>query len=148
MAECLIKYDLKDLPTLRDLSAVKQIEEIQKNFVVVQNREEPTKYDLEYFSTDPRDAQTVLATIISTYEKHLDEEYCSPGADTVELLLKKRDEFLKEVKTVDQRLQAERTRTLVVSVPSVQLGSVAAEMMEEIEAKKILLEELIVVGSS
>ena len=149
LTKCLNKYNLKDLSTLRDLSAVKQIEEIQKNLVVVQNWPEAKRndgllsYDLEYFSTNPRDAQAVLATIISTYEKHLDEEYCSPGADTVELLLKKRDEFLKEVKTVDQRLQAERTRTLVVSVPSVQLGSVAAEMMEEIEAKKILLEELL-----
>ena len=80
MTKCLNKYNLKDLSTLRDLSAVKQIEEIQKNLVVVQNWPEVKRndgllsYDLEYFSTNPRDAQAVLATIISTYEKHLDRQ--------------------------------------------------------------------------
>ena len=88
LTECLTKHGLKDLETLRDLSGVKQIEEIQKNLVVVQNREEPRKYDLEYFSTDPRDAQTVLATIISTYEKHLEDEYGRPTPETIELFEK------------------------------------------------------------
>ena len=88
LTECLTKYGLKDLETLRDLSGVKQIEEIQKNLVVVQNREEPRKYDLEYFSTDPRDAQYVLAAIISTYEKHLEDEYGRPTPETIELFEK------------------------------------------------------------
>ena len=88
LKECLTKHGLKDLETLRDLSGVKQIEEIQKNLVVVQNREEPRKYDLEYFSTDPRDARTVLATIISTYEKHLEDEYGRPTPETIELFEK------------------------------------------------------------
>ena len=88
LTECLTKHGLKDLETLRDLSGVKQIEEIQKNLVVVQNREEPRKYDLEYFSTDPRDAQYVLAAIISTYEKHLEDEYGRPTPETIELFEK------------------------------------------------------------
>ena len=120
MTKCLNNYDLKDLRTFRNLSPTKQIEEIQKNLVVVQNREETTKFELEYFSTDPQDAQTVLATIITTYENHLDEKYRSPSADTVDL------------------------STLVATgLPSAKIRLATAEKMEEIEAKKSLYDELL-----
>jgi len=120
LTKCLNNYDLKDLRTFRNLSPTKQIEEIQKNLVVVQNREETTKFELEYFSTDPRDAQTVLATIITTYENHLDEKYRSPSADTVDL------------------------STLVTTgPPSAKIRLATAEKMEEIEAKKSLYDELL-----
>ena len=120
LTKCLNNYDLKDLRTFRNLSPTKQIEEIQKNLVVVQNREETTKFELEYFSTDPRDAQTVSATIITTYENHLDEKYRSPSADTVDL-----------------------STLLATGPPSAKIRLATAEKMDEIEAKKSLYEELL-----
>ena len=139
LAECLIKYDLKDLPTLRDLSAVKQIEEIQKNLVVVQNWDEPTKYDLEYFSTDPRDAQTVLATIISTYEKHLEDKYSRVTSDTMELLEKMRDRFCKEVEQIDKQLQMARNRVAKMEIgetENVKSDALVKEIEELVLAKE------------
>ena len=122
LAECLIKY-LKDLPTLRDLSAVKQIQEIQKNLVVVQNREEPTKYQLEYFSTKPRDAQTVLATIISTYEKRLEDEYPRDTSEMIELL-EKVTEIEKQLKMAQaERSKLERFRETENGKPAALTGS-------------------------
>ena len=132
LAKCLIEYDLKDLPTLRDLSAVKQIEEIQKNLVVVQSREEPTKFELEYFSTDPRDAQTVLATIIKTYDKHLKDKYRSPTPSVMELLEKMRDGFDKEVKQVDKQLKMARDRVAKMEIGEIE--NVKSEaLVKEIE---------------
>lgn len=75
LAKCLNKYGLMELPTLRDLPAADQVKEIQDHLVVSQNPYEPIKYELEYSSLNARDAQTILATILSTYEKHLCENY-------------------------------------------------------------------------
>ena len=89
---------MKDLETLRDFPPTEQIKEIQQSLVILQNRDEPTKYELEYRSLNPRDAQTVLATVVSTYEKHLDELYQGNSADTMELLTKMADGFDKDVR--------------------------------------------------
>ena len=142
LTECLTKHGLKDLETLRDLSGVKQIEEIQKNLVVVQNREEPRKYDLEYFSTDPRDAQAVLATIISTYEKHLEDKYLRVTSDMMELLEKMRDLRDKDVKQIDKQLQMVRDRVAKMEIGETE--NVKSEaLVKEIEKLVLAKEKLI-----
>ena len=132
LTNCLNKYNLKDLHTFRDLPPAKQIEEIQKNLVVVQSREEPTKLELEYYSTDPRDAQTVLATIIKTYDKHLKDKYRSPTPSVMELLEKMRDGFDKEVKQVDKQLKMARDRVTKMEIGETE--NVTSEaLVKEIE---------------
>ena len=84
--KALIKYNMNELVTLRDLSEVDQIRHIQSNFMVIQPRQYDNLYELQYISHNARDAQTVLATIVSTYEKHLDEKYRSISPETRELL--------------------------------------------------------------
>ena len=142
LAECLTKHGLKDVPTFRDLSPVKQIEEIQENFVVVQNREEPSKYDLEYFSTDPRDAQAVLATIISTYEKHLEDKYLRVTSDTMELLEKMRDRFDKKVKQLDKQIQMARDRVAKMEIGETE--NVKSEALVKEFEKLVLAKEKLI----
>ena len=110
LTKCLKEHGLKDLPTLRDLPTKDQISRIQKNFIATSYGYEPMTCELEYFSSDPRDAQTVVATIVSTYQNYLDEKYRDPSSDTIELLNKMRDKFQQEIESVDKQLERARER--------------------------------------
>ena len=144
LTKCLIKYDLQDLATLRDLPPTDQIKAIQDDLTVAQNREEPSKYELEFTSLNPRDAQTVLATVVSTYQKHLDEKYRQKSSDTLELLQKMSDRFHREVKSVDSKLQnaIDTAETLAIAGKSDHIQRIIAESMKKIEQEKSLLSEL------
>ena len=114
--KALIKYDLKELPTLRDLSAKDQIRHIQSDFIVRPTGQDESVYELRYLSRNPRDAQTVLATLASTYEKHLDEKFRSVSPETLELLRKmveKQENDLaaqsKEIEQLEKQIAAGQT---------------------------------------
>ena len=144
LSKCLIKYGLQDLETLRDLSATDQILEIQENLTVIQNRDEYSKYELEYRSVNPRDAQTVLATIVSTYEKHLDEKYRDITAGTMELLKKMSDKFHREVKLVEKELKVARDEVekhAIAGKPE-HLQRLVSQLMTKIDEEKAFLAEL------
>ena len=144
LSKCLIKYGLQDLETLRDLSATDQILEIQENLIVIQNRDEYSKYELEYRSVNPRDAQTVLATIVSTYEKHLDEKYRDITAGTMELLKKMSDKFHREVKLVEKELKVARDEVekhAIAGKPE-HLQRLVSQLMTKIDEEKAFLAEL------
>ena len=102
--KALVKYDLKDLPTLRDLPQNDQVYSIQSNFDAYQP-EETDLYELRFRSPNPRDAQTVLATVASTYEKHLTEKYRSAGTDTRELLLKMESRFADDLLAKTEKVE-------------------------------------------
>ena len=144
LEKCLNKHGLRDLETLRDLALTDQVKEIQENLIVIQNREEPTKYELEYRSTNPLDARTVLATVVKTYEKHLDELYLGNAADTMELLEKMSDRFHKEVKVVSKELIAARDRSeaLAIAGRSEHVQRIIADLIKKIEQEKVQLSEL------
>ena len=114
--KCLTEHGLSDLETLRDLPQEQQFKEIRENLVVIQNREERIKYELEYTSVNPRDAQTILATIVSTYESHLNEQYQEVTADTMELLNKMCDRLHREIKEVDTVSYTHLTLPTIYSV--------------------------------
>lgn len=109
--KCLTEHHLSDLETLRELPQEQQYTEIRKNLVVNQNREEPTKYELEFTSVNPRDAQTILATVVSAYEGYLNEQYQEVTADTMELLNKMCDRLHRDIKEVDK--QREKSLSLI-----------------------------------
>ena len=144
LSQCLIKYDLKGLPTLRDLSPTDQISAIQEDLVVEQNRDEPTKYELEYTSLNPRDAQTVLATVVSTYEKHLNKKYRQVTTDTMELLKKMSDTFRREVKGADEKLKVARDKAEVLAIAGrpEHIQRIVTEQMVKIDEEKAELSKL------
>ena len=115
--KALIKYDLNELATLRDLPSDEQISHIQSNLEIQPSEETDTVYQLRFRSRAARDAQTVLATLVSTYERHLDEKYRSPSPDVLELLLKMKERFAKEladgiekVEQLEKQIAAGKTR--------------------------------------
>ena len=144
LTKCLIKYNLKDLETLRDFPPTEQIKEIQQSLIILQNRDEPTKYELEYRSLNPRDAQTVLATVVSTYEKHLDELYQGNSADTMELLTKMADGFDKDVRRVDEEMKRARDRaeSLTIAGKPEHIQRIISDLMTKVEDEKGRLSEL------
>ena len=71
--KCLIKYDLNQLSSLRDLPATDQIDYLKKRLTVESMGDDTQILKLRYVTANPRDAQTVLATVVSTYEKHLND---------------------------------------------------------------------------
>jgi capsular exopolysaccharide synthesis family protein len=105
---CLNDFGLNKLESLRDLPEEEQIKEIRENLKIVQNRNESIKYELEFESVDASDAQTVLATVISTYEKRLDERYRDDSRDVTELLSRMRDTFSDKLDNVNARLKSAR----------------------------------------
>ena len=72
------RYDLNEIPTLRDLAENDVVLEIQKNLTVTQHPDEPSVYEIASLSKNPKDAQTTVATLVSIYERMLREksEYC------------------------------------------------------------------------
>ena len=144
ITKCLVDYGLDNLETLRDIAPVDQVLEIQENLTIIQNRDEPSKYELEYRSINPRDAKTVLATVVSTYKKHLEKEYRDDSEDVMELLTKMCDRFHKEVKNADAKLKIARDRVEAVSVAGnpEHLHLIVAELMKKIDEQKAVLSEL------
>ena len=142
--KCLTEHHLSDLETLRELPQEQQYTEIRENLVVIQNREESTKYELEYTSVNPRDAQTVLATIVSTYEKYLNEQYQEVTADTMELLNKMCDRLHKEIKVVEKQLKGSRETLDALAIAGKQehIQRIVADLMDKIEDDKAHLSEL------
>ena len=118
LTKALIKYDLDELKTLRDLPSNDQINYIQSNLRVQRSEEDANVYRLRYRSSDARDAQTILATLVNVYEKHLIPKYNNyDRSDTRELLLKMKKRFAKElaaqiekVEQVEKRIAAGQTR--------------------------------------
>ena len=91
--QVLIKYDLKGLVTLRDLIPAEQIQHIQQNLEIQQSEETDNLYHLRFRSGNATDAQTVLATLVSAYEKYLIEKYQYVSSDTLELLGRMKKSF-------------------------------------------------------
>ena len=106
ITEVLVTYDLNELATLRDLPVEDQILHIQNNFEVQRSEETNDLYHLRFRSRDAIETQTFLATLVSTYEKHLIERYCCPTPDVAELLrrLKKKyaDELVAKIEKVEE----------------------------------------------
>ena len=144
LTQCLIKYDLKGLETLRDKSPTDQIKSIQDDLVVSQNRDESTKYELNFQSLNPRDAQTVLATVVSTYEKHLNEKYRRVTSDTMELLKKMSSRFQNERNEIDSKLAAakDKAEALKIAGKSEHITRIITELMNKIDLEKAELSKL------
>ena len=144
LEKCLINYGLQELATLRDLPPNDQIKAIQDDLNVSQNREEPSKYELEYKSLNPRDARTVLSTVVLTYQKHLDEKYRRVSSDTMELLQKMSDKFHKEVKIIAKELNSakDKAEALVIAGDSAHIQRIIADQMNKIDEEKALLSDL------
>lgn len=142
--KCLTDFGLNKLETLRDFPEDEQIAEIQKNLKVSQNREEPIKYELEYQSIDASDAQTVLATIISTYEKRLDEQYRDNSRDLTELLSRMQDSFSEQLDKVNAKLKSARDAAQPFKVAgTLKLNqSMVADSLSLIEKEKQRYSEL------
>jgi capsular exopolysaccharide synthesis family protein len=142
--KCLTDFGLNKLETLRDLPEEEQITEIQSNLKIAQNREEPIKYELEYQSIDASDAQTVLATIISTYEKRLDEQYRDNSRDLTELLSRMQDSFSEQLDKVNAKLEAARAEAQPFKVAgTLKLNqSMVADSLSLIEKEKQKYSEL------
>ena len=64
ITKALIKYDLNELGSLRDLTPVEQIQHIQNNLEIQPSEETNDLYHLRFRSGNARDAQTVLATLM------------------------------------------------------------------------------------
>ena len=88
VSSCLTEHDLTGLSSFDNLSEDKIVPEVMSNLEVSQNKEEQVLYDLVYYSTEPADAQTILNSLIVTYEKNLTQQYQN-DSDEVENLLKK-----------------------------------------------------------
>ena len=144
LGKCLNQYGLKDLVTIRDFSETDRIKEIQENLEIAQNREEHSKYELTFTSLNASDARTVLATIVKTYEKHLDEKYNVFSSDTMELLTKMEDKFDKEVKAISMRLIEARDRAeeSKIAANSDHIQRIIAKGLANIDLRKAELQEL------
>ena len=97
ITNALIKHDLNKLPTLRDLTTAEQIDHIQNNLEIQPSEETDDLYHLRFRSVNAREAQTVLVTLISVYEKHLEEKYRHVSSDTIDLLRKMKVRFVNEL---------------------------------------------------
>ena len=111
-----LKAGLDQLPTLNELPMNIQINSIQSNFEV-QSENSDGLYRLCFRSPDARDAETILATLIDTYDKHLTEKYRDFGQDTRELLLKLKEKFaddlaaqIKNIEQVESQIAAGQIR--------------------------------------
>ncbi|MDB2686121.1 hypothetical protein N9Y42_02820 [Mariniblastus sp.] len=111
---CLHKYDLSELSSLRDLPREEAVSFIQKNLTITQHPDEPALYELMYWSENPRDAQTVAATLVSTYEKTLRTQVRYALEDHKEIVAKtynaatndyKAAELKSDEKALEQALQ-------------------------------------------
>ena len=142
--KCLTEHGLSDLETLRDLPQEQQFTEIRENLVVIQNREEPTKYELQYTSVNPRDAQTILATVVSAYEGYLNEQYQEVTADTMELLNKMCDRLHRDIKEVDKQREKSRAvlKELAIAGKQEHIQQIVADYRIKIDAEKAELWEL------
>ena len=105
ITKALIKYDLQELVTLRDLTPIEQIQLIQNNLAIQPSEDTDDLYHLRFRSSNPRDAQTVLATLVSTYEKHLEEKYRDPRQDEIKLLLKMKERFVKDLTAQTDKIE-------------------------------------------
>ena len=130
--KALIKYNLNELSTLHDLSAEDQIRHIQSNFLVLQTGQNEGVYELRYMSRDPRDAQTVLATLASTYEKHLGEKYRSVSPETHELLLKLKKRFDDELAAKTDKIE-QLEKQIAAGQTDEDIKATLVELQEERE---------------
>ena len=142
--KCLTEHGLSDLETLRDLPQEDQFKEIRENLVVIQNREEPTKYELEYTSVNPRDAQTILATVVSTYERYLNEQYQEVSQDTMELLNKMCDRLHGDIKNVDKLRERSRDtlKELAIDGKQEHIQQIVSDLRSKIGFEQSVLAEL------
>ena len=142
--KCLTEHGLSDLETLRDLPQEDQFKEIRENLVVIQNREEPTKYELEYTSVNPRDAQTILATVVSTYERYLNEQYQEVSQDTMELLNKMCDRLHRDIKNVDKLRERSRDTLKELAIDGKQeyIQQIVSDLRSKIGFEQSVLAEL------
>ena len=88
ISQALIKYELDELATLRDLPLNDQVRHIQLNLEVKESEETNSQYRLNYRSPNARDAQTALATLVTVYEDYLHEKYRIVGTIHADLMLK------------------------------------------------------------
>ena len=87
VSNCLKENDLMGLRSFEQLSDDKIVPEVMANLEVSQNKEEQVLYELVYYSSEPGDAETILNSLINSYEKDLAEQYKN-DSDQVENLLK------------------------------------------------------------
>ena len=105
---CLSEKGLDGLRSFKDIPADKRVSSICDKLEITQNKEEVMLYDLQYYSSRPDDAQTLLNNLIATYEKELEEQY-KDESENVETLIKT---LHSEFETNYKRLQTKKSDLL------------------------------------
>ena len=140
VVDALEKYGLAELTTLRDLSRDNQINHIQLNLAIQRSQKNLYLYHLRFRSRDARDAQTVLATIVKTYEKQLAEQYPDPHQarqETLELLHKMKNRLANDLET--QIAEVEQIEKQIAAGQT--LGKRLEQLKEKVELTRKKLDE-------
>lgn len=95
------KYGLAHLKSFRDLHVDKVVSLIQKNLTVTQHHDEPSLYEVAFWSKDPQEAQTVVATLMAAYESALRKDVEYALEDHKEIVRKTYDEAIQEYKAAE-----------------------------------------------
>ena len=140
VVDALEKYGLAELTTLLDLSRDNQINHIQLNLAIQRSQKNLYLYHLRFRLRDARDAQTVLATIVKTYEKQLAEQYPAPHQarqETLELLHKMKNRLANDLET--QIAEVEQIEKQIAAGQT--LGKRLEQLKEKVELTRKKLDE-------
>ena len=137
VVDALEKYGLAELTTLRDLSRDNQINHIQLNLAIQRSQKNLYLYHLRFRSRDARDAQTVLATIVKTYEKQLAEQYPDPRQEILELLHKRKNRLANDLET--QIAEVEQIEKQIAAGQT--LGKRLEQLKEKVELTRKKLDQ-------
>ncbi len=102
VAECLTKNKLNNLRCFENLPEDNIIPEVKENLEVVQNQQEEILYELEFKSSRPDDAQTLLNNLIATYEDQLEKQYKDESQEVATLLKTVHEEFGADFKRLSK----------------------------------------------
>ena len=137
VVKALVEHELAELATLRDLSRDDQINHIQLNLAIQRSQENVYLYHLRFRSRDARDAQTVLATIVKTYDKCLAEKHRDPHQETLELLHKLKNRLANDLET--QIAEVEQIEKQIAAGQT--LGKRLEQLKEKVELTRKKLDQ-------
>lgn len=102
---CFDSNNLYRLGSFEDMSREDTIKYVLENLEVEPDKEDAFNYKLEFHTYDPADAQVVLANIVATYQKSLEERYRKESDQFVDLLRDVRTQFAQDYQDVLRRME-------------------------------------------
>ncbi|MEM7782804.1 MAG: polysaccharide biosynthesis tyrosine autokinase [Planctomycetota bacterium] len=103
--KCLNNNGLTGLGSFADLPEEEIVTDVVDNLEVTQNKEEIMLYDLQFYSSKPDDAQTLLNNLIATYEKDLEEQYKDESENVETLISALHESFNSEYQNLQKKKQ-------------------------------------------